>query len=1324
MSAYSTRRVNRISTKEGLKLEETKGEKAKQEALKEKFEGLCKVMKDVLGDKVEKVVVSDRVVDSPCCLVTGEYGWTANMERIMKAQALRDSSMAGYMSSKKTMENNPKNSIMEELRKRADGGAKDHGDLVIEMLLKHSARCLGKSVSNTCLFTKYRFNPNTQLDTELSFALCECICLNATGLAACQHLVDSRNVFDEMREKDLCSWNTMLSGYEKAGRVDDARTLFDEMTWTPQTDCCKSWDGVACGPHGRVVNVSRSGFFTTEEYDIVDTTMSGTISPYLSNLTFLQLLDLSNLKDLRGPIPPEFGKLSCLTRLSPAGNNLFGTLPYVIFRSLKSLREINLNGNKFSGQIPSSIGNMISVTLLSFTENNFSGIIPETVGKLKNIEYLYLSNNNISGLIPESIGLLSKLERLELNQNKLSGSIPASISGLVSVQLLILSNNELTGVIPSSIGKLSNIQKLVFDNNKLSGKLHAFIGHLITLCDIFLNNNRFTGSIPTSFGNLSNLQSLFLFTNNLTGRIPSQLAKLGNFQFLDLSRNKLTGQIPSQLARLQSLYNLDLSFNPLNLVTLPKWFSKLNLGNLKMAQTGLQGSFPRVLLSSSTIWQLDLSSNSLTGDLPPLIGNMTNLILLNLSNNGFSNVIGDEPALVSTVSLVLSHNPIGGKIPKSLSNAAELSRLLISNNNLAGKIPKELLNKKSLKELDVSGNRLTGEIPVHDFSFHTSAFLGNPGLIINKKQSHLAIRGVFDDGIWRTDPSSVKKALRDHYEARFNKPTTTRLKLSFPFPKRLSTVQVDDLERGVSHDEIRSAVWDCGDNKSPGPDGFIFEFFNKYWRFIGPDFCEAVEHFFKYGLFSKGCNSSFIAFVADRQILEGPFILNEACDSFLWDFLIDVLEAFGFGSTWCNWIRGTFCYAKASILVNGSPSDEFHLHCGLKQGDPLSPYLFILVMESLHLSVSRAVDEVGVPRSSVESMATSLGCFIIEKKFRYLRVMVGERMSRYKAWDDVVLKLKTRLSKWKAKTLSIGGRLTLLKSVLGASPLYNMSIFKVLKGVLKVMESIRSNFFKGTSLSEKKISWIAWDKVLASKKKGGLGVSSYFALNRALLLKWVWRFVSQDGSLWFREVHVLKSTGFDFMSYYSKRIGDGQSTSFWLETWKGDILFRDMFPRLFALKSAKHICVADKMSGPLNMSFRRPVRGGVEQQEFSELCSILDYVMLSQASDRWYCSLSSSGDFCVKEVWTAIDDMALPSHPEPTRRCFTVCVDGGRWIFNIGLRFRNGRFRNRSIFDDNTPSRSKLFEDIVSSSFLWCNSRSGRKFSRDAWLKNPHLISL
>merc|ERR1712093_372140 len=113
------------ATKEGLKLNETEDEKKAFEEAKEKAEGLCKLMKEVLDDKVEKVVVSNRLADSPCCLVTGEFGWSANMERIMKAQALRDSSMSGHMSSKKTMEVNPGHAIIKSLRDKAEADKSD-----------------------------------------------------------------------------------------------------------------------------------------------------------------------------------------------------------------------------------------------------------------------------------------------------------------------------------------------------------------------------------------------------------------------------------------------------------------------------------------------------------------------------------------------------------------------------------------------------------------------------------------------------------------------------------------------------------------------------------------------------------------------------------------------------------------------------------------------------------------------------------------------------------------------------------------------------------------------------------------------------------------------------------------------------------------------------------------------------------------------------------------------------------------------------------------------------------------------------------------------
>jgi molecular chaperone HtpG len=122
-------------TKEGVKFEESEDEKKRREEEKASFEKLCKAMKEILGDKVEKVVLTERLSTSPCILVTSEFGWSAHMEQIMRNQALRDSSMSSYMMSKKTMEINPHHAIVKELRRRVDAEQNDKAvkDLVFLM---------------------------------------------------------------------------------------------------------------------------------------------------------------------------------------------------------------------------------------------------------------------------------------------------------------------------------------------------------------------------------------------------------------------------------------------------------------------------------------------------------------------------------------------------------------------------------------------------------------------------------------------------------------------------------------------------------------------------------------------------------------------------------------------------------------------------------------------------------------------------------------------------------------------------------------------------------------------------------------------------------------------------------------------------------------------------------------------------------------------------------------------------------------------------------------------------------------------------------------
>nr|GEV98791.1 reverse transcriptase domain-containing protein [Tanacetum cinerariifolium] len=274
-------------------------------------------------------------------------------------------------------------------------------------------------------------------------------------------------------------------------------------------------------------------------------------------------------------------------------------------------------------------------------------------------------------------------------------------------------------------------------------------------------------------------------------------------------------------------------------------------------------------------------------------------------------------------------------------------------------------------------------------------------------------------------------------------------------------------------------------------------------------------------------------FLLNRQIHNGPFIINEilarcklkkkqamifkvdfakAYDSIRWDFLDDVLISFGFGSKWRSWIRGSLFSGKASILVNGSPTLEIftgfrvyhsitlsHLfyaddavfigewsHSNLKGIMNILRCFSLLSGMSINIQKSHLLG-VGIPDNCVAEATKSIGCSIMKAPFKYLGILVGDNMSSIKAWDETISKMKKRLSRWKLNTLSVGGCLTLLKSMLGSTPIYNMSIFKVGKGTctsfwndLWIGDSLlKLSFPRLYALKEKKHIYVA-DKMRTS----------------------------------------------------------------------------------------------------------------------------------------------------------------------------------------------------------------------------------------------------
>nr|GEW40390.1 RNA-directed DNA polymerase, eukaryota [Tanacetum cinerariifolium] len=230
---------------------------------------------------------------------------------------------------------------------------------------------------------------------------------------------------------------------------------------------------------------------------------------------------------------------------------------------------------------------------------------------------------------------------------------------------------------------------------------------------------------------------------------------------------------------------------------------------------------------------------------------------------------------------------------------------------------------------------------------------------------------------------------------------------------------------------------------------------------------------------------------------------DKACDSVRWDYLNDVLKKFGFKDRWCSWIHNCLRSSRGSVMVNRSPTCEFQFHKGMFRGISLGSSLQLFHLfyandavfighwsesnihtitpvlscfyraSGLRINMNKSkLMGVFVENNKVEQAITKIGCSILKAPFSYLGSKVGGIMSRIQSWNEVVTKLVDRLSKWKLKTLSIGGRLTLLKAVLGSMPIFHMSLFKVPANVLQRMEAIRCHFFNGVDQNDKKRIWV------------------------------------------------------------------------------------------------------------------------------------------------------------------------------------------------------------------------------------------------------------
>ena len=497
------------------------------------------------------------------------------------------------------------------------------------------------------------------------------------------------------------SWNDKLTLLELKSSVTQDPLGF-LTNWNPDDSDPCSWNGVVCDTLSRRVTAldlsanrdcSFLSLFATPDSDFNAACLLG---GGFSNSS-------SSGSKLRGSLPSIIGRLSLLRVLSLGFNGFSGEVPREIGH-LAGLEVLDLASNAFHGPIPSALRNCNSLRVINLSGNQFNGTIPEFFADLPSLQILSLSYNMLSGVIPEELGHnCGTLEHLYLSGNSLSGSIPASLGDCRMLRCLLLSSNKLENEIPSSFGKLGMLEALDLSRNFLSGIVPPQLGNCTHLKLLVLKNN---------FGSLLSWRNEELEDYNyFVGQLPNSIVKLPNLRVFWAPQANLEGIFPQN------------------------WGSCSNLEMLNLAHNYFIGQIPTSLGNCKSLYFLDLNSNNLTDFLPKEIS-VPCMVVFNISGNS---LFGDIPRFSQSVCSEKVGNPGMSQVDllglysysfywnavTSIAYFSSPSSGLVvlhdlSNNRFTGLVPSLMITSDRLSVrpsygLWVEGNNLAGNISMYSF---------------------------------------------------------------------------------------------------------------------------------------------------------------------------------------------------------------------------------------------------------------------------------------------------------------------------------------------------------------------------------------------------------------------------------------------------------------------------------------------------------------------------------------------------------------------------------------------------------------------------------